>query len=181
MEAIRQLVAAAIGLDPSRGDQLIVQTMPFETTLQLQNQDLELTAPGTAPAAGQQILDRLRQDPMLMVAVGVAVCLLLGAAAWLMRRSHKKSSAELQKGQPALPAASSSGTGGELAEQEGGAAKVAKPHVVGDLTAPRAMDVPRLLSPRHDMLVREVQDIVNKDTELSAGIIHGWLVEEAQQ
>jgi flagellar M-ring protein FliF len=179
MDAIRELVAAAIGLDPSRGDQLIVQTMPFETTLQLQNQDLELTAPGADPSASQPILDRLRQDPMLMVAVAVAVCLLLGAAVWLMRRSRKKSSAELQKSQPALPAASSSGAGGELTEQE--AAKVAKVHVGGDLAAPRTLEVPRLLSPRHDMLVREVQDIVNKDTELSAGIIHGWLVEEGQQ
>ena len=181
MEAIRELVAAAIGLDPSRGDQLIVQTMPFEMTLQVQNQDLELPAPGAAPSAGQQILDRLRQDPLLMVAAGAAVFLLVGAVVWMMRRSRKKSVVEVRKGQPALPAAAASGNGpGELADREG-AARVAKPHVAGDLASPRAMQVPQLLSPRHDMLVREVQDIVNKDTELSAGIIHGWLVEEAQQ
>ena len=181
IEAIRELVAAAIGLDPSRGDQLIVQTMPFETTLQLQNQDLEMMAPGADPSSGQQLFDRLRNDPLLMVAAGVAVLLLVGAAVWLMRRSRKKPSVELRKGQPTLPAAASSGAGpGELAEQDG-AARVAKPYSAGDLAGARAMGVPRLLSPRHDMLAREVQEIVNKDTELSAGILHGWLVEEGQQ
>jgi flagellar M-ring protein FliF len=181
MDAIRELVSAAIGLDPKRGDQLIVQTMPFETTLQLQNQDLQLTAPGADPSASQKILDRLQHEPMLMVAAGAAVLLLLGAAAWIMRRSRKKPAATLQKGPPALTAASASGSSpGELGEQ-GGTARVAQPHAAGDLAAARAMQLPQLLSPRHDVLVREVHEIVNKDTELSAGIIHGWLVEEAQQ
>ena len=150
-------------------------------TLQLERQDLEMTAPGADPSAGQHILDRLRQEPLLMVAAGAAVFLLLGAAFWLMRRSRKKPAVELQKSQPALPAASSGTAGGELADHEGGAARVGKSHAGGDLAAPRVMDVPRLLSPRHDMLVREVQEIVNKDSDLSAGIIHGWLVEENQQ
>jgi flagellar M-ring protein FliF len=180
IDAIRELVAAAIGLDPARGDQLIVQTMPFETTLQLQKQDLEMTAPGSGTGSGQ-ILDRLRQDPMLMVGAGVAVCMLIGAAVWLMRRSSKKPAVEVQKGKAALAAAAATGAGpGELADQ-GGAARVARPHAAGDLAAARAMVVPQLLSPRHDTLVREVQEIVNKDTELSAGILHGWLVEEGQQ
>jgi flagellar M-ring protein FliF len=179
IDAIRELVAAAIGLDPARGDQLIVQTMPFETTLQLQKQDLEMTAPGSEPGAGQ-ILDRLQQDPMLMVGAGVAVLLLIGAAVWMMKRSRKKPSAEVQKGQTALPAVASGAAPGELADQ-GGLARVARPHAAGDLAAARAMVVPQLLSPRHDTLVREVHEIVNKDTELSAGILHGWLVEEGQQ
>jgi flagellar M-ring protein FliF len=179
IDAIRELVAAAIGLDPARGDQLIVQTMPFETTLQLQKQDLEMTAPGSEPGAGQ-ILDRLRQDPMLMVGAGVAVLLLVGAAVWMMKRSRKKPSVEVQRGQTALPTAASGAGPGELADQ-GGVARVARPHAAGDLAAARAMVVPQLLSPRHDTLVREVHEIVNKDTELSAGILHGWLVEEGQQ
>jgi flagellar M-ring protein FliF len=179
IDAIRELVAAAIGLDPARGDQLIVQTMPFETTLQLQKQDLEMTAPGSEPGSGQ-ILDRLRQDPMLMVGAGVAVLLLVGAAVWMMKRSRKKPSVEVQRGQTALPTAASGAGPGELADQ-GGVARVARPHAAGDLAAARAMVVPQLLSPRHDTLVREVHEIVNKDTELSAGILHGWLVEEGQQ
>jgi flagellar M-ring protein FliF len=180
IDAIRELVSAAIGLDASRGDQLIVQTMPFETTLQLQNQDLEMSAPGAGASPSQKILDRLQQEPLLMVAAGAAVLLLLGAAMWMMRRLRKKPAAALQKGPPALAAGLATGHSGQLGEQEG-AARVAQPYAAGDLAAPRAMQVPQLLSPRHDVLVREVQEIVNKDTELSAGIIHGWLVEEAQQ
>jgi flagellar M-ring protein FliF len=182
IEAIRELVAAAIGIDASRGDQLIVQTMPFETTLQLQNQDQELTAPSAQPSPGQQLLDRLRQDPLLMVGAGAGVVVPVVAALWLMRRSRKKRAVEVQKTQPALPAApASAATGGAIAEHENAAARLAKPQFGGELLAPRGMQVPQLMSPRHDMLMREVQEIVKKDNELSAGILHGWLVEEAQQ
>jgi hypothetical protein len=116
---------------------------------------------------------------MLMAAAGAAVLLLIAAVVWLLRRSRKKASAQVQKSQPALPAAASTGAG-ELADQ-GGPQRVASTQAGGDLTAARARTVPQLMSPRHDMLSREVQEIVNKDTELSAGIIHGWLVEEGQQ
>jgi flagellar M-ring protein FliF len=178
MEAIRELVAAAIGLDTERGDQLIVQTLPFETTLQLQNQDLLMNSPGADPSQAP-ILERLQQDPMLMVAVGVAVLLLLGGLVWVMRRSRKKKPAEVQASQPALAGGSEAGAVGS-AEHEG-APKIARPSAAGDLAASASLSAPRLLSARHETLVREAQDIVTKDRELSAGIIHGWLVEEGQQ
>jgi hypothetical protein len=119
---------------------------------------------------------------MLLVGAGVGVCVPVVAALWLMRRSRKKHAVEVRKSQPALPAAPSAVTGGgALAEREGAAATLSKPQFGGELIAPRTMQVPQLLSPRHDMLVREVQEIVKKDSELSAGIVHGWLVEETQQ
>jgi flagellar M-ring protein FliF len=176
MEAIRELVAAAIGLDTERGDQLIVQTLPFEMTLQLQNQDLQMNAPG-ADSTQAPILERLQQEPMLMVVVGAAVLLLIGGAVWFLKRSRKKPSAEVQAKQAALAAAQASVV--EPAQQEG-AARVVYAAPAGSLAAGGAA-VPRLLSARHETLVREAQDIVTKDRELSAGIIQGWLVEEAQQ
>ena len=44
LKAIRELVAGAIGLDANRGDQLIVETLPFESTLAIE------PPPGPAPA-----------------------------------------------------------------------------------------------------------------------------------
>lgn len=178
MEAIRELVAAAIGLDTERGDQLIVQTLPFEMTLQLQNQDLQMNAPG-ADTTQAPILERLQQEPMLMVVAGAAVLLLIGGAVWFMKRSRKKPSAEAQAKQAALAAAAAQASAVEPPQQEG-AARVGHAAAAGSLAAGGAA-VPRLLSARHETLVREAQDIVTKDRELSAGIIQGWLVEEAQQ
>jgi flagellar M-ring protein FliF len=177
MDAIRELVAAAIGLDTERGDQLIVQTLPFETTLQLENQDLLMNSPGADPSQAP-ILERLQQDPMLMVAVGVAVLLLIGGLVWVMRRSRKKKPAQVPATQAALAANAEAGAVGST-EQEG-APKIARPAAAGDLAAAN-LSAPRLLSARHETLVREAQDIVTKDRELSAGILHGWLVEEGQQ
>jgi flagellar M-ring protein FliF len=178
MEAIRELVAAAIGLDTERGDQLIVQTLPFEMTLQLQNQDLQMNAPG-ADTTQAPILERLQQEPMLMVVAGAAVLLLIGGLVWFMKRSRKKPSAEMQAKQAALAAAAAQASAVEPPQHEG-AARVAHAAPAGSLAA-GGTAVPRLLSARHETLVREAQDIVTKDRELSAGIIQGWLVEEAQQ
>ena len=177
MEAIRELVAAAIGLDTERGDQLIVQTLPFEMTLQLQNQELQMNAPGADPSQAP-ILERLQQDPMLMTAVGVAVLLLIGGAVWFMKRSRKKPSAAVQASKAALAGAAAGAAGVESPEQAG-LAKISQPASAGGLAA-GGMAAPRLLSARHETLVREAQDIVTKDRDLSAGIIQGWLVEEGQ-
>lgn len=177
MEAIRELVAAAIGLDTSRGDQLIVQTLPFEMTVQLQNQDLQMTTPGVDPSQAP-ILERLQQDPMLMVAVGAAVLLLLGGLVWFLKRSGKKGSAKTPAVQTAV-AAGNQAAAVDAAAQES-AQKIAQPAAAGNL-GPGNVQVPRLVSARHETLVREAQDIVSKDRELSAGIINGWLVEEGQQ
>ncbi len=48
LRAIKDLVAAAVGFQQDRGDQIIVETMPFETT---RNPNVPVTAgaPGTAP------------------------------------------------------------------------------------------------------------------------------------
>ncbi len=177
MEAIRELVAAAIGLDTSRGDQLIVQTLPFEMTVQLQNQDLQMTTPGADPSQAP-ILERLQREPMLMVAVGAAVLLLLGGLVWFLKRSGKKGSAKTPAAQTAV-AAGNQAAAVDAAAQES-AQKIAQPAAAGNL-GPGNVQVPRLVSARHETLVREAQEIVSKDRELSAGIINGWLVEEGQQ
>jgi flagellar M-ring protein FliF len=180
MEAIRELVAGAIGLDPARGDQLIVQTLPFEMTLQLQNENLDVRTSEPTASGYEQIIERLRQDPMLLTVAASALCVLLAAAAWMMRRSRKKHRAAIQRSRAALPAGSSSQAQNELSDH-GTAAKVGAASLAGGLPAPAASTAPQLLSARHESLVREVQEIVQKDTELSAGIIHSWLIEEAPQ
>jgi flagellar M-ring protein FliF len=180
MEAIRELVAAAIGLDPNRGDQLIVQTLPFEMTLQLQNENLEPPAPAADPVSFGQIIERLQQDPMLLTVAAGAVCLLLGAVAWMMQRSRKRRRVEVRNSRTALPAGSSTQPHNQVGEQAAAQAIPSSSQAAG-LPAPAATAAPQLLSARHESLIREVQEIVQKDTELSAGIIHTWLIEEGQQ
>lgn len=66
MEALRALVASAVGLDEARGDQITVQAMPFEPVETLGTEGAAITGPGL--------------DVMQMIQLGVlaAVALILG-------------------------------------------------------------------------------------------------------
>jgi flagellar M-ring protein FliF len=180
MEAIRELVAAAIGLDTARGDQLIVQTLPFEETLQLQNEEFAPGAP--APSGGQLIIRQIQQDPKLLIAAGGVILLLLVAVFFLARRSRKpKVRAQATKTPPALPGGTAPPAAQASLAPGAQQAGLSGAQHAGGLGAPVPASVPRLLSARHESLVRDVQEIVTKDTELSASILHGWLAEETGQ
>ncbi len=178
MQAIRDLVAAAIGLDTERGDQLIVQTLPFEMTLQLEQQDLELAAPTPGPSGKLRLLEQLMQDPRLLAATVIGVCLLLLLAAWSVSRSRRrKRQVSVGTSPQALPAPRGRGFSQTESLQEGADTPSVPDHAVGGSTSSGVLPPPSAGS-MQQTLIREVQEIVKGDSEISAGIIHGWLIEE---
>ena len=68
IEALRELVASAVGFDEARGDSITIRSMPFGST--------EIVPP--EPGPGLTLADRL--DPMRLVQIGVAalVAIVLG-------------------------------------------------------------------------------------------------------
>lgn len=98
IKAIKDVVSAAIGLVPDRGDLVIVESLPFDATLQL-------TAPGPSlppappkplfdiPAYLLNILPAPLKDPLVLLAVIIAagvLVLVLALATFLFLRKGKK-------------------------------------------------------------------------------------------
>jgi flagellar M-ring protein FliF len=175
IEAIRALVAGAIGLDATRGDQLTVQTLPFESTLQLEN-----PAFGPSPVPGGdadlQPLERyqrmLQQNPIAFVGVALAICAVLGLAAWILLRARQQKVRVEELQRKSLAAASGSGSAdGSAIQGDAGTGLPATTQAYANLAASM------LAAPQDRPLALAVREIVIKDAELSAGIIQGWLLQ----
>jgi flagellar M-ring protein FliF len=95
LKTIKDLVAAATGVNTERGDQLIVESLPFEVSLNAEPPAPLATQPkakqdGEQPAWLEQ-LNRNRQL-VLMATLGIAVLLFLlrGLARLIFRRARKR-------------------------------------------------------------------------------------------
>ena len=172
LEVIRELVAAAIGLDPARGDQLTVQTLPFESTLQLENPAFESPmAPGEGTDSEsteqyRQLFEQMMRNPAVLVAAALTVCALLALVVWAARRAGKRRRlVEEEARQRALQAASGQNLGGLQ-----GAGALGLPAMGGHV-------LPALGAGRDQPLTLAAREIVTQDAELSAGIVQGWLIE----
>ncbi len=161
VRAIRVLVSGAIGLQPDRGDQLVVETLPFESTLQ---------APApieNTPVAGpSDPWKSLIEDPRYIGAAAGGLLLALGLAVYSRRRSKRvraKAAVATALPEPAdkrrpLPAS-------EAAQLE---------HTVdeGD-----EKSVPALAAAKLDRLVASVRTAASDDPALLAGVLRNWLEE----
>ena len=176
LKVIHDLAAAAIGLNPQRGDQLIVESLPFEST---QNLD----PPGSAPAPARTVrkltlLEQFRSDPKLIVeSAGILVVLLLGMV-FIFRGGRKQREFDLSvHSQPAglLPPSDRPGgleppPGRESLAPPAGAAALASSH--------GAAKLPALNAGKAEALASRLRETGQKDAEMCAGVLRGWLKEE---
>lgn len=172
MKAIHDLVATTAGFNMDRGDQLFVEALPFESTLNL---DPPLTAlpPAGANPKMRSPIEQLKADPKLLAISGAVVVVLLAGCGFLFARMRKGSAAKTAqvKVAQALPEASGSGNTQELSR----AATVAQ-----DTWAPSsasASKVPTLAPARLETLTTQLRETASKDAEICAGVLRGWLKE----
>jgi flagellar M-ring protein FliF len=84
-QAIQQLVAAAIGYVPDRGDEITVQTIPFDTSLQ---GDLDAENPAS---------EQPKNNLYIYIGIGLAILILLmGIFLFISRRRRNKNLAQQQ-------------------------------------------------------------------------------------
>ena len=95
IKIIHDVVAAAAGFNSTRGDQLTVDSLPFQATLRAQPPDWMTPAVPAAPKTAPP----LWKQPVVLISGGLALLVLLGAG-FLMAGSRRKARvavAELQK------------------------------------------------------------------------------------
>jgi flagellar M-ring protein FliF len=170
LKVIRELVSAAVGLNAERGDQLIVESLPFETGLDAEPPGAP-AAPSPAPRTALPAwLEKLGGQKVLVWAgAGGAVLLFLLVAAmfWLARRRRRRvefrSPGELPPGETAEGAAPP------------GAREAHK--LQPEQTVP---ELPPVTSKKSDVLAARLREAIKKEPEASAQILRTWLSEEGQ-
>ena len=160
LKTIQAVVATLVGLNTQRGDQLTVETLPFDTTV---NMEAPPAGGGPAqkipPATGVDAL--LKNKPVLYGAIA-GVVLMIAVVVFAVSRG-KKRAAEVEMGEvlPPSPATSS------MSLPAGSAGMSAMPS-----------NVPALMPSRTEALLAQIQESGRNNPELWANVLRGWLAEE---
>lgn len=180
LKAIRELVAGAVGLNAERGDQLTVESLPFEAMPRWQpEEEPAAPSPSGAPSLPAWLPEPLR-DPRVLGAAGAAlVVLLAGALALLVRLRRRRrlkirAANVLGSGQGAAGALEQAGgndrLGEQLAERAEQQAKLER----------EALESLRLAPPKtkkSEVLAKHLGEEAKKDAPGLAQVVRTWLDE----
>jgi flagellar M-ring protein FliF len=164
MKAIRELATAAAGLNTSRGDQLIVESLPFEATL---NMDPPLTPTG-APETSRKLTpqEQIKKNPKVFIGVGTGALLVLAAVGFgIFKMRGSKPGAQTVRVTDALPAGMDSYSMGSSGATG-----------MGQVDAGASM--PALGPARVEVLTTQLRTSAQKNAEICAGVLRGWLRED---
>jgi flagellar M-ring protein FliF len=181
IKIIHDVVAAAAGFNGTRGDQLTVDSLPFQATIHAQPPDWMKPA---APAAPKTIVPLWKQ-PAVLIGGGVGLLILL-AAGFLIVSSRRKSRAAVAELQKKLEAAQAPPPPTEeVPSLEAATHPAAIPSVSDKLfnlaEAREAFRLPPLSTTKTEILTRQVIEEARKDPSALAQIIRSWLNEGIKQ
>ena len=181
LKAIRDLVAAATGFDAARGDQLIIESLPFDSTLKTPPPEGPAPPPRPAPTPGwPPWLQALAARRILWAAVG-ALLLIAVALGLVLRRRGRKPTAKVEM-TPELPAgeeqASTQGASQEAAENfQARLAEQAARKQQLEAEALNALKLPPVKTKKTEILTKHLAETVKKDPATTAQILRSWLYE----
>jgi flagellar M-ring protein FliF len=172
MKIIRDVVLSSTGLNLERGDQLTIESLPFESTL---NAEPPQTVP-QAPARQRQLppwqqLTENRQLQMILGGALVAILLaVFGLFRWLGRGRRKGRVAMVS--QPALESPPKHTPTGEAESH---------PALQASGPGPKAVAQPHLPAGAGDSLIIQVRDSVRQNSDLTVSVVRGWLGQSGQE
>jgi len=180
LKTIRDLVAGVISFKAERGDQLIVETLPFEATLR--TEPPSPAAPAPAPAAPAGRLPAWLRSPQGMGAVAGGAILLLALAVVGFRRLRRQPGRSATT-QPALPpgiqgapALAGDSVEKKIQAQLGGQAET---QARLEAEALDAIKAPTPGTKKKEALTNYLRESLKKDPVVQVQILRTWLHEKA--
>jgi flagellar biosynthesis/type III secretory pathway M-ring protein FliF/YscJ len=127
LKAIHDLVAGAIGLSADRGDQLVIESLPFEQTLESE----QPLASEPMSAKPKTLMDTIAVDRRILIGAAVAVLLLILVPVLLFRKGGGKQAVAVEVAAQHAIAAPSAGlvTPADLAAERDQISKAAEESV----------------------------------------------------
>ena len=186
LKVIHDLVAAATGLDPARGDQLVVDAFPFESTLNAE----PATAAPAAPTAVNNLppwLQKLmaQKNFALIAGGGAAAMLVLVVGVLIMfakMRGKKRATAELAalaaleavKSKENIVGDAQKDLENRLAGQVGEQARL-------DAEAMMQLQLPQVQTKKTEVIKKHIAAEAKKDPTAMAQVVRTWLNGEYQR
>jgi flagellar M-ring protein FliF len=185
LKSIHDLVAGITGFNADRGDQLVVETLPFETTLNIEPPEMPKTA---TPAKPQSPVKWPPDRNTLLIGGGAAAVLIAVGflAAMMLRRGKSKVSAKSAKGLPAGADDEDGVEGGsdsvhlqkgiEKQLQDKLAARDAQ-QAEAEERILRNLAVAPVITKTAEVLAKHLRDKIKQESEVSSQVLRTWINE----
>jgi flagellar M-ring protein FliF len=181
LKVIRDLVAAAVGLDATRGDQLVVEAFPFESTLTAEPVVLNPPVP-VAPDPKLPLPRWLQflagKNPMVLGAIGAGALVAIVALFALLRRGRKSGRSMEATATPAIEGAKPRPlqTPQEVERQiEGRFAEQAAINARDEAEALLALKSTNAKTKKTDLLTKHITAEANTNAAPLAQVVRTWL------
>lgn len=186
LKVVRDLVTGVTGFNADRGDQITIESLPFETTLTIEPPQPQ-APPAPARPAGPLGLPSDRKT--LLVAAGAALGLVVlgfGAASLLRGKSHApRGKVAMQQALPAAPenaqpAAPGLPATGDNIEQQIEAKLVEREALQQkmDAQALNALKVMPVITKTAEVLAKHLREKIKQEPETPAQVLRTWIGEE---
>jgi len=169
LKSIHGLVAGVIGFSPERGDQLVVETLPFDATL---NPEVMPAAKPAAPPPPAPWYEQALKNKYVLVGVGVAVALLLTlmvVVVKLLRRGRMEPAEMAPQLAPAQSVDINKQIENQLAEQTALRQKQ-------ENDALNALKLPPVTK-KAEVLTKHISEQAKKDSSSMAHVLRSWMAE----
>jgi len=179
LKTIRELVAGVISFKAERGDQLVIETLPFEATLRSEpppppNPPAHRPMPGS-PASPLPVW--LRNPKMIGVAAGVLLLLAAGAFGLVrLRRKKSRQAAEISK---ALTAGGATEIESVEKKVEAQLETQAQLQARLEAEALESIKMPTVATNKRDVLAKYLRESLKKDPATHIQTFRTWLHEKA--
>ena len=172
LKTIHDLVAGVIGFSSERGDQLVVESLPFESTL---NPEPTAMTPKPAPVPPASPLDQFLKNKYVLIGAGVGVLVLLAAVVIAVKlgRSGGRRGADADGQLPAGTTASPLDLGKQI---EATLAEQTALRQKQETDALNALKLPPVTK-KAEVLTKHIGEQAKKDTTPMAHVLRAWMSE----
>jgi flagellar M-ring protein FliF len=171
LKTIRDLVSGVIGFSTERGDQLVVETMAFESTL---NPEPLSSAPAPVAQRTDDWIQQAFKNKYLPLGGGIAVAVVLTLIVLVLRLARRKPSASVEMA-PQLPAAPGDDFGKKIETQ---LAEQAALREKQEAEALNALKLPPVTK-KAEVLTKHIAEQAKKDSTPMAHVLRSWMSERA--
>lgn len=187
LKKYRDQIAAATGLIPERGDQLIIESLPFETTLSLQPPGVPKAQPAVPqsqpfvlPPALQKYL--VGVNPLILVGGAIAALLLIAGGIFILVRQLRR---KKRVTAAALTALTSGAAGAEVINGHAGAqqliAQAAAERERLDAEAVAALRLVPAGSVASEVMTKHLRQMAKENPQVVAQLLRTWIQDSGKR
>lgn len=182
LKVIHDLVAGVTGFDEKRGDQLVVETLPFETTLLLEPPALP-AAPQTSKQPAPKLGPIQLSPQMLTIGGGAVAALVVGLIVLRGLRGRKRGggvsmSAALPGGEPGTSGTQALAEPGIEAQLETQLAERDAAQRKSEMQVLSSLKLAPVITKTAEVLAKHLREKIKQEPDVSAQILRTWIRED---